>query len=150
MTAKHQFKLDPRLAQDSIHIGDFQLSQLRLMNNAHCPWFLLVPMVEQFEFHHLQPDLQFQLLNETTTVASFIEAQFNPDKINSGAIGNIVRQLHIHVIGRFKADPCWPGVVWGALPQKLYTPQQTEVIIANCTDYLKMNSELTFSINIKS
>lgn len=144
MIATQRFELDPRLEQDSIHIGEFQLSQLRLMNNAHCPWFILVPRVEQVELHHLQYDQHIQLLRETTAIAGLIEAQFNPDKINSGAIGNIVRQLHIHVIGRFKTDPCWPDVVWGALPENAYPPQHINEMIQHCSDYLKTYSELTF------
>ncbi len=145
MTAPQTFDLDPRLEQDSIHIGDFQLSQLRLMDNAYCPWFILIPRVEQIELHHLQHDQQIQLLKETTAIASFIEAQFNPDKVNSAAIGNIVRQLHIHVIGRFKTDPCWPGVVWGALPDNPYPFQQIQEMITRCSDHLERFSELTFS-----
>lgn len=146
MATKHQFKLDPRLEQDTIHIGDFDLSQLRLMNNAHCPWFLLVPQVELAEIHHLQKDQQIQLHKETTTVAGFIDEQFNPDKVNIGAIGNIVRQLHIHIVGRFKTDPCWPGVVWGALPENPYQPQHINEMIKQCSDYLETFSELTFSV----
>jgi len=89
-------------------------SRLLLMNNALVPWFILVPEVQVTEFHDLPSEQQHQLLDEINALSGFIMAHFGAEKINLGAIGNKVRQLHIHVIGRFESDAYWPGVVWGA------------------------------------
>ncbi len=142
------FIIDPRLQADSCLLGQLQLSQVRLMNNALFPWLILVPCVTQYEIHQLERDQQIQLLDEITTISHFIDHHFNPDKINVGAIGNIVRQLHVHIVARNEDDPCWPGVVWGVKEHKSYSQQQVAVIAENLTNYLRQQTHLAYVAQI--
>ena len=108
------FKLDPQLKKDCLVLGDFPLSQVLLLNDVNFPWLILVPRVAGItEIFHLKPVEQQQLLVESGVIAKMLEQDFAVDKLNVAAIGNIVSQLHLHHIGRFRTDLCWPGVVWG-------------------------------------
>ncbi len=122
------FELDPKLAADCIVMGDLGLSRLLLMNNALLPWFILVPRVTVKEIYQLQPQQQQQLLQEINTLSSFAHINFNADKLNIAAIGNIVSQLHIHVVARKKTDCCWPGVVWGGEQREEYSALALEAV----------------------
>ena len=124
------FELDERLAKDSFVLGELDVSLLLLMNNKLAPWFVLVPKVAEIsELYELDKDVQLSLLNEINVLSEFIKQQFVVDKLNVAAIGNIVNQLHVHVVGRSHSDPCWPGVVWGADSIGEYTQQETEELI---------------------
>ncbi len=140
----NNFIVDKRLQADSIFLGAFPLSQVRLMNNTLFPWFILVPCVAHNEIHQLERQQQIQLLDEITTISHFIECRFNTDKINIGAIGNIVRQLHVHVVGRMENDHCWPNVVWGVKEKNNYTHQQTAVIADDLTNYFSQQAKLVY------
>lgn len=115
-------KLDPRLAADSVFIADGPLSQLRLMDDARFPWLLLVPRVPgAVEWVDLDGASQRLLLAEINQASALLRQHFAPiDKLNIGALGNIVRQLHVHVVGRREGDAAWPGPVWGAGPRRSY------------------------------
>lgn len=115
------FKLDDRLAADTVAVGSMPLSELLLMNNSSYPWFILVPRCDVIEIHELPLEQQQQLLLEYNAVASMLQSRFTIDKLNTGALGNIVRQLHIHVVGRCHSDACWPGPVWGQAQGAEYT-----------------------------
>jgi diadenosine tetraphosphate (Ap4A) HIT family hydrolase len=108
------FKLNPKLEADTFQIGDFELSRVLLMNDSRYPWIILVPRLENVtELHQLSmPDRQ-QLIEESCSVSEFILEKFSVAKMNVGALGNIVSQLHLHHIGRHEKDPAWPGPVWG-------------------------------------
>ncbi len=108
------FYIDERLAADSYRLGGFDDCQLLLSRNALFPWFILVPATRETEFHKLNPAQQAKIQQYINAVAQFIEEYFSTDKINIASIGNIVSQLHIHIIGRKHNDACWPGVAWGA------------------------------------
>jgi diadenosine tetraphosphate (Ap4A) HIT family hydrolase len=109
-----QFELDPKLAADSIRIGRLTLSLLLLMNDARYPWFILVPRRAGIkEVFQLSEADQQQLWRESARLAKNLSHSFHADKINIGALGNIVAQLHIHHIARFTSDPAWPTPVWG-------------------------------------
>ncbi len=109
------FELDPRLAADSHWLADGPLSQLRLMDDRRFPWLVLVPRIGgASEWVDLQPATQAQLLREVNFAASLLRADGPCDKINIGALGNIVRQLHVHVVARREGDAAWPGPVWGS------------------------------------
>lgn len=116
------FELHPRLAQDSIVIGEFDLSLLLLSRDANFPWCILVPKREDvFEIHHLSEEEQLQLIRESCRLAEVMTSVFDADKMNVAALGNVVRQLHVHHIARFIDDPAWPQPIWGKLPAKEYT-----------------------------
>jgi len=108
------FKLDPRFAADSLEIADLSLCRVLLMNDSRYPWLILVPKrPEVSEIHHLSKSDQTLLLAEITMVSEVLETEFAPKKINVGALGNIVSQLHVHIVARNEGDPAWPGPVWG-------------------------------------
>ncbi len=123
------FELDPRLAADSIFIADGPLSQLRLMDDARFPWLILVPRVHgATEWVDLDGASQRLLLAELNQASALLRARYNNlTKLNIGALGNIVRQLHVHVVGRREGDAAWPGPVWGSGPRQPYADVQSEV-----------------------
>lgn len=115
------FALDPRLQQDTLAIGDFPLCRLLLMNDANYPWFILVPRREAVsELFQLDQADQQQLWLETTRLAETLKDAFVADKMNVATLGNVVSQLHMHVIVRRRDDPAWPAPVWGRLPARPY------------------------------
>jgi diadenosine tetraphosphate (Ap4A) HIT family hydrolase len=131
-----EFILDPRLARDCYTVAELELSQLMLMNNALLPWFILVPRVEATEIHQLVPHQQWILLEEINLLSHFIEQNYKTDKLNIGAIGNIVRQMHIHIIGRTNDDPWWPGVVWGTEQGEPYDQRALDEIMQQLKEFL--------------
>ncbi|WP_237152003.1 HIT domain-containing protein [Oryzibacter oryziterrae] len=125
------FQLDPRLAGDTLVIGDLALSGLLLMNESTYCWAILVPRRSGLtEIIDLDRAAQGVLMEEIAAVSAAIRAIAAPLKINVGALGNIVRQLHVHVLARHEGDPAWPGPVWGKAPPKPYEPAKAAEIIA--------------------
>lgn len=116
------FNLHPRLAADTLLLGDFPLSRCLLMNDMHYPWLILVPRADNIrEIFELEAEKQHQLLRESSWVAERLSRHFNATKINIGALGNMVPQLHLHIIARYENDAAWPGPVWGKHPAEPYT-----------------------------
>ena len=108
------FELDPRLAADSQLLADGPLSQLRLMDDTRYPWLLLVPRLPgAIELLDLDEDQQRMLGTETRHASELLRAMAACEKLNIAALGNIVRQLHVHVVARSPGDQAWPGPVWG-------------------------------------
>ena len=113
------FALDPRLAADSHLILDGPLSQLRLVDDARYDWLVLVPRIAgAIEWFDLAPAQQRLLLKEVGDACAALQAAARCEKLNIGALGNIVRQLHVHVLARNTGDPAWPGPAWGASPMQ--------------------------------
>nr|MBO2467214.1 diadenosine tetraphosphate hydrolase [Xanthomonadaceae bacterium] len=118
------FGLDPRLAADSVFVADGPLSQVRLMDDTRFPWLLLVPRVPgAVEWIDLDGAQQRLLLAELNRLAQALRAEPGVEKINIGALGNIVRQLHVHVVGRRAGDAAWPGPVWGSGSPVRHAPE---------------------------
>ncbi len=116
------FELHPQLDRDSLTIGDLPLCRLLMMNDCSYPWFILVPRREGVrEIFELPEADQQQLMVESSMLSERIDRHFKADKINVAALGNVVPQLHIHHIVRFKNDPAWPAPVWGFQPAVSYT-----------------------------
>ncbi|MCW9047940.1 MAG: HIT domain-containing protein [Gammaproteobacteria bacterium] len=113
------FKLHPQLQTDCYDLGVLGDCTLLLNKNALLPWFILVPHTTENELYKLESHQQSNVQNSINKLAQFVESHFITDKLNIATIGNIVPQLHIHVIGRFKNDFCWPQPVWG---QSEFTP----------------------------
>ena len=112
------------LAQDCIHLGQFELCQILLMNDQQYPWVILVPMVNGIrEAFELNDNQQALLMQESSFVLKVLSEEFNADKMNQAALGNMVPQLHIHHIVRFKHDAAWPAPVWGKQSPKPYTEE---------------------------
>ncbi|CAM3579374.1 HIT domain-containing protein [Parendozoicomonas haliclonae] len=119
------FQLDQRLAGDCIVIGDFPLSRMLLMNDSRYPWIILVPRVPGAEeVFQLTDSDQHQLLKESSYVAEKLKDVFSADKMNVAALGNIVRQLHMHIVVRRSGDDAWPGPVWGQGERVPYSAEQ--------------------------
>ena len=108
------FALDPRLAADSFEICTLDGVQVRLMDDARYWWLVLVPEIDgAVEWHHLDDYARRHLFDVATHAASVLENLAQADKMNIAALGNMVRQLHVHVIARHEDDTAWPGPVWG-------------------------------------
>ena len=119
----NEFQLDPRLAADTLSVTAFDLCEVRLMNDARWPWLVLVPRRENAcEIHALAREDQILLAAETARAAAALKELTGCEKINSAALGNIVRQLHAHVVARSAGDPAWPGPVWGFGTREAYAP----------------------------
>ncbi len=118
---KAGFELDVRLETDSEHVIWLGLCELRLMNDSRWPWLILVPQRPGIEeIHDLTPLDQAMLTFETNLVAQGLKKSTGCIKINTGALGNVVRQLHVHVVARNQGDAAWPGPVWGHGPRVPY------------------------------
>ena len=121
----HMFKLDPRIENDSILITELSLCQVRLQNDSRYPWLVLVPMLgDVSEVHELIPEQQQRLMNESSKVASALSNLTKCKKVNVANIGNIVSQLHWHIIARFEDDETWPRPVWGVGKRIPYQDQK--------------------------
>jgi diadenosine tetraphosphate (Ap4A) HIT family hydrolase len=118
------FTLHRQIETDSVFVRDLPLCQVRLQNQSTVPWLVLVPRRDNLnEIHQLDVTDRQQAMEEIAMASRTVENLFAPDKINVGALGNIVPQLHIHVIGRFKTDPAWPQPVWGKLNPTPYSAE---------------------------
>ena len=123
MTAS--FKLHPRLQQDYIGLGRFELCQLLLMNDSQYPWFILVPEIADIkEIYQLSKTNRQLLAEESNYLSENLAQLYTPDKLNIAAIGNLVPQLHIHHIARYQTDIAWPAPVWGQFNAIPYTQTQ--------------------------
>jgi len=119
------FVLDERLQQDTVTLGDFPLCRLLLMNDASYPWFILVPRREEVsELFQLNTADQQLLWREATALAEILKDTFGADKMNVATLGNVVSQLHVHVIARRRGDAAWPAPVWGFQSTKPYGEAQ--------------------------
>ncbi len=108
------FVLHPRLEADTEFIADFALSRVLAMNDARYPWLILVPRRERLtEIHELAASDRETLMEEIARAGAALKTYSNAAKINVGALGNLVPQLHIHIVGRNPGDAAWPGPVWG-------------------------------------
>ncbi len=115
------FQLHPVLAADCWYLGDFPLSALLLSKDANYPWFILVPRQSGVEeIYQLQEQQRVDLLEESCVLAEVLQQVFQADKLNIAALGNVVPQLHLHHIVRYKNDAAWPRPVWGAVAPLAY------------------------------
>jgi len=119
------FQLHPRLQQDCITIGRFELCRLLMMNDSQYPWFILVPEISNLtELYQLDKAQRELLMEESCYLAENLAELFQADKMNIANIGNMVAQLHIHHIVRYQTDSAWPAPVWGKFAAVPYTDTQ--------------------------
>ena len=124
------FQLDARLARDTLFVAALPLCDARLMNDSRWPWLILVPRIgDAEEIHTLTSPQQTQIAAETAHAAATLKTLTQCTKINTAAIGNIVRQLHIHVIARHENDTNWPGPVWGHGVRQEYRSEDREMLL---------------------
>jgi diadenosine tetraphosphate (Ap4A) HIT family hydrolase len=125
------FQLHDQLRRDTLPICRMKLCLVQLMNDNQHPWLVLVPAVENMvEIADLNEKQRKLLINEIAQAQRVLKSVFEPQKMNVGALGNQVSQLHVHVIGRFHNDPAWPQPIWGKVAPKAYDPAALRGIIA--------------------
>lgn len=122
------FELDPILSKDTLYLGQRNAITLLLMNNAWFPWYILVPHTKEIEWYQVTRSLGNEINHQIRLISKLLYNEHKIDKINIASIGNIVSQLHIHVVGRRHSDPCWPGVVWGSPHVKSYQKPEIDHI----------------------
>jgi diadenosine tetraphosphate (Ap4A) HIT family hydrolase len=126
-----EFSLDPRLRSDSLELAELELCSLRLMDDRRFPWLLLVPKRPDLrEIIDLPAFEQAQLLIEINRAAKALRQLTDAHKLNIAALGNVVPQLHVHVIARFPEDAAWPAPVWGHGSREPYPPEAAAERIA--------------------
>lgn len=138
------FEFDSRLLNDCEVLGRFKLCHVLLMRDANYPWCVLVPDREnKVEVFDLDIEDQNQLQLESNALLKFLKDEFNADKMNVAALGNVVSQLHVHHIVRYQKDIAWPKPVWGVFPAKAYSDEALNLLITRLSDGFK-SLELDF------
>jgi diadenosine tetraphosphate (Ap4A) HIT family hydrolase len=133
----NSFVIDPELEKNSYLIADLELSKLYVKNDKENPWFVLVPRkFRAFELVDLTHEEQCMLMEEVTIVSDFLKNYYRPTKINIGSLGNIVRQLHIHVLARYDNDRAWPQALWGTTPNLFFEQVELENIKLNFQEFI--------------
>jgi diadenosine tetraphosphate (Ap4A) HIT family hydrolase len=132
------FVLNERLAAGGFEIARMDGCRILLKDEANFPWFIIVPEVPQGieDLHHLDEKTFAEVMLAVRKVSRFVEARFRPEKLNVACIGNIVRQMHIHVVGRSTDDPAWPGVVWAFDGKRKYGEGEAEGIVSSAQEFL--------------
>jgi len=125
------FSIDSRLLSSCFFLEEWPLSSVFLKNNSEYPWFILIPRQPNLKsMDMLSSNLRYQLADEIHRLSIFVQDQFHPDQVNVGALGNIVQQLHVHIIARFTHDKLWPEGVWQQnLTDKPYTSTERAALI---------------------
>ena len=120
-----RYELHPQLADDTAPVCDLSVCEVRLMDDANHPWLVLVPRVaDMVEIIDLDAAQRMQLTAEIDAACRALKALFKPDKLNVAALGNMVPQLHVHVIARYRDDIAWPRPVWGTATARPYAPEE--------------------------
>jgi len=131
MTGNTEFELHPRLATDTVFIEDWPLSRVLLLNDARYVWLALVPRRARLsELHDVASEDRSAWTEEVMRASAGLKRLTGTAKINVGALGNIVPQLHIHIVARAPGDPAWPGPVWGHSPAVPYAAPALEQQLA--------------------
>lgn len=142
------FNLHPQLERDCITIGRLTLCRLLLMNDKQFHWFILVPEIEGItEIFQLDKQQQGVLIEESSFLAEQLNTFYKADKINIAAIGNLVPQLHVHHVVRYRSDKAWPAPVWGKFAAIPYSEQELADITNLLTDALGINHKETHKLN---
>lgn len=133
------FTLHPTLKKDCIELGRLQLCRVLLMNDSQFPWLILVPERDNItEIHQLAADDQQQLMRESSYIAEQLAILFHADKMNIAALGNMVPQLHLHHVIRYKSDKAWPAPIWGKFDALAYTEKELETMLGKLLPELRL------------
>ena len=125
-----RYELHPQLAADTHPVAAFELSELRLMDDANYPWLVLVPRLpDAHELIDLDQPQRHLLAEEVDRASRALRDAFHPHKLNVAALGNAVPQLHIHIIARRRSDAAWPRPIWGVMPPLSYDPRDIQELI---------------------
>lgn len=127
-----KFEIHHQLLADCHYLGTLPICHILLHKNAVLPWFILVPAVDVEDLLDVDTETRNQIMQEAAWISGFIKTEMQCSKINVGAIGNVVRQLHVHVVGRNPGDQCWPHTVWGNLDKvQSYSELDIETIASS-------------------
>ena len=141
MTAS-QWMLHPQLAADTHPVISLPLCDVQLMDDAHYPWLVLVPRIaDAVEWLDLADSDRHRLLDEVTRAGNALRQLHSPDKLNIAALGNVVAQLHVHVVARFHTDAAWPRPVWGATAARHYDAVQRAACIGRLARALSLRDD---------
>ena len=133
------WSLHSQLKKDTIDIGDLPLCKVLVIKDAHYPWLLLVPRrADAIEIIDLDEVEQAQLMTEVSRVSRALKEITKCDKLNIAALGNLVPQLHVHVIARSRGDAAWPKPVWNAVPPRDYEPRALDKLLASLRQRLTL------------
>jgi diadenosine tetraphosphate (Ap4A) HIT family hydrolase len=131
------FELHPQLAKDCIVVCDLPLCRVLLTNDKQYPWLILVPMKNGMkEIIDLSDAEQQTLWQESAKISRILQSLFQPDKLNVAALGNMVPQLHMHHIARFKTDAAWPAPIWGMHPAVAYSDEEIGQIVRSINELI--------------
>jgi diadenosine tetraphosphate (Ap4A) HIT family hydrolase len=134
--------MHPQLQHDCLPVGRFPLCHLLLMRDANYPWFILVPdRADITEIYQLEPADQIALIRESSALARTLVSRFRPDKLNIAALGNVVPQLHVHHVVRYRDDAAWPAPVWGRVPARAYSEAGLAAVLAKLAGGLPADFE---------
>ena len=137
LSAFMSFSLHPTLKKDCIELGQLELCRVLLMNDSQFPWLILVPERENIsEIYQLTADDQQQLVRESSYIAEQLAILFQADKMNIAALGNMVPQLHIHHVVRYKTDKAWPAPIWGKFDAVTYSDKELEVTLNMLKEFI--------------
>ncbi len=137
---KSTFQLHPQLQKDCQVLGCFTLCRLLLHNDANYPWFILVPGRDDIsEIYQLTQRDQRQLMHESSLLSRTLAVAFEAHKLNVAALGNVVPQLHVHHIVRYRNDAAWPAPIWGAAPARAYDAETRKIVIARFMQAMDSN-----------
>lgn len=123
------FKLDSRLENDTFEVCEYLDCKILVMNNASLPWFIVVPFTDRTEWYELDDPVQYNINKIINKLSKFLKEQHSVDKLNVATIGNVVKQMHIHVVGRYEKDSVWPAPVWGNIKPKQYTSSEKAKLV---------------------
>ena len=133
------FTLHPTLAKDSLEITRWDVSQVRLINDVTYPWLILVPVRDNLSgLHELAQADRLEMMEEIVRASNALKKLYDPARINVAALGNVVEQLHIHIIARFENDAAWPGPVWGVKPAQPYAREALESTVQKLQKALRI------------
>ena len=131
------FTLHPNLKKDCIELGQLELCRVLLMNDSQFPWLILVPERENItEIYQLSYEEQQQLIRESSYIAEQLTTLYHADKMNIAALGNMVPQLHIHHVVRYKTDKAWPAPIWGMFDAQAYTSNDLEMVLEQLKGFI--------------
>jgi diadenosine tetraphosphate (Ap4A) HIT family hydrolase len=135
--------IHPQLLLDSHLLGNLPVSRVLLHRNAVLPWFILVPAADAGDLLDLSDDLLSSVMEEARLISSFVKRTFACPKVNFASIGNVVPQLHLHIVGRKPDDPCWPAPVWGNLRE---TREYSAAELGRIVELLQLYAPARFTV----
>ena len=136
MTMTDGFEVHPTLLADCHMLGELDLCIVLLNRNASVPWFILVPRTDRVDFLDLTAPARQLALDESCVISQYLKQDRGIEKVNFASIGNVVAQMHLHIVGRHRADSCWPAPVWGNLSSHLeYDADQLNEITLTLTEH---------------